>query len=111
MLIKLPGFAIRSMLCALAITILAAMPPGSASANPYTVADINVDLTRETSAIARQDGLQQAHVQAFEHLLQRLTPTSSPQPAAASITQQLLIMLVVSKSKMRRPPPPDMPQR
>lgn len=77
MLIKLPGFAIRSMLCALAITILGGVPLGNASANPYTVADINVDLTRETSAIARQDGLQQAHVQAFEHLLQRLTPTSA----------------------------------
>ena len=77
MLFKLPGFATRSMLCALAIAILGTTPLGYAAADPYTVADINVDLTRETSDLARQEGLQQAHVQAFEHLLQRLTLTSS----------------------------------
>ena len=77
MLIKRLGFAIRGILRALSITILIAMPIGYASANPYTVADINVDLTRETSAIARQDGLEQAHVVAFQHLLQRLTPASA----------------------------------
>jgi hypothetical protein len=65
------------MLCALAVTILGMAPFNTAVADPYTVADINVDLTRETSAIARQDGLQQAHVQAFGHLLRRLTPASS----------------------------------
>jgi hypothetical protein len=59
---------------ALAIVLLA----GSAARaqDPYTVSDINVDLTRETSAIARQDAIEQAHVQAFEHLLQRLTPAA-----------------------------------
>jgi hypothetical protein len=77
MLIKLLGFATRGMLRALSITVLSAMPIGYAFANPYVVADINVDLTRETSAIARQDGLEQAHVSAFKHLLQRLTPASA----------------------------------
>ena len=77
MLIKLPSLAVRGVLCALAITILCAGQAGNALANPYTVADINVDLTRETSAIARRDALQQAHVQAFEHLLKRLTPASA----------------------------------
>lgn len=44
------------------------------SSDPYTVADINVDLTRETSALARQEGLEKAHIQAFQQLLERLTP-------------------------------------
>lgn len=66
-----------SLLCVLAVTVLVTVPLGNAQANPYTVADINVDLTRETSAIARQQGLEEAHVQAFDHLLRRLTPASS----------------------------------
>lgn len=42
------------------------------AADPYTVTDIQVDLTRETSALARQEALQKAYVQGFQHLLQRL---------------------------------------
>lgn len=58
------------------ILMLATMTPALALAqapDPYTVTDINVDLTRDTSAIARQQGLEQGHVQAFQHLLRRLT--------------------------------------
>lgn len=60
----------------LAVFVLACAAPLAAfgqTADPYTVTDINVDLTRETSAIARQEALEQAHVQAFRHLLERLT--------------------------------------
>jgi len=46
------------------------------TADPYTVGNINIDLTRETSAIARKEGFEQAHIQAFQHLLQRLTPAA-----------------------------------
>ncbi len=46
------------------------------SQDPYTVTDINVDLTRETSATARQEAIQQAHIQGLRHLLERLTPAS-----------------------------------
>lgn len=59
-----------------AVAALAFAAPAHAQ-DPYTVTDINVDLTRETSAIARQEALEQAHVQAFDHLMKRLTPASS----------------------------------
>ncbi|MEQ9126020.1 MAG: hypothetical protein RIM80_26040, partial [Alphaproteobacteria bacterium] len=62
----------------LALFLLAApfaAPPAAAQpAGPFTVADVEVDLTRETSAIARQEALEQAYVEAFERLLQRLAP-------------------------------------
>jgi len=60
----------------LAVLILALVAPTlveAQGADPYTVDDINVDLTRETSAIARQQAIEQGHVQAFGHLLRRLT--------------------------------------
>lgn len=60
----------------LVVLILALAAPTfvqAQGADPYTVDDINVDLTRETSAIARQQAIEQGHVQAFGHLLRRLT--------------------------------------
>lgn len=67
---------IRLFLAALALICgLATAPEVRAQAgDPFTVTDINVDLTRETSAIARQEAIEQAHVEAFAHLLERLTP-------------------------------------
>lgn len=67
---------VRLLLSAIAVTILAGLWGAPAHADPFAVADINVDMTRQTSAIARREALEQAHVQAFEHLLKRLTPAS-----------------------------------
>lgn len=44
------------------------------AADLFTVRDINVDLTRETAARARQEAIDVAHREAFNHLLRRLTP-------------------------------------
>jgi hypothetical protein len=43
-------------------------------ADIFTVRDINVDLTRETAARARQEAIDVAHREAYRHLLRRLTP-------------------------------------
>ncbi|MEL0323192.1 MAG: DUF2066 domain-containing protein [Rhodospirillales bacterium] len=43
------------------------------AADPYTVSGIVVDLTRETSAIARKEAIESAHVEAFERLFKRLS--------------------------------------
>jgi len=66
---------IAALLALLLLAAPAAAPPAAAqAAGPYTVADVEVDLTRETSAIARQEALEQAYVEAFERLLQRVAP-------------------------------------
>lgn len=67
---------LSAVLALLILGLTTITAPASAADDPYTVTDINVDLTRETSAIARQEAFEQAHVQAFEHLLTRLTPAA-----------------------------------
>jgi len=72
------GFLRKLAVIALAWGVLLGAPSmaSAQSTDPFTVTDINVDLTRETSAIARQEALEKAHIEAFEHLLRRLTPAS-----------------------------------
>ena len=60
---------------ALAIIVMTTVSWTGASAqiaDPFTVTDIKVDLTRETSELARQEALQKAYVEGFRHLLERL---------------------------------------
>ncbi len=61
-------FAILMLLAGLSVA------GGARASDPYTISNINIDLTRETSSIARQEAFETAHIQAFEHLLNRLTP-------------------------------------
>ncbi|MEL0091508.1 MAG: DUF2066 domain-containing protein [Rhodospirillales bacterium] len=48
-------------------------PRCATASDPYTVSAISVDLTRETSAIARQEAIESAHTQAFNRLFKRLS--------------------------------------
>jgi len=64
----------RSLAAALFLVLVANSFMRSAeAADPYTVSGIVVDLTRETSAIARKEAIEIAHVQAFERLFKRLS--------------------------------------
>jgi hypothetical protein len=82
---------VRSVLAAaLAILAAAFSPPAAfASDEVFTVTDVAVDATAQTAAAARERALQEGQRQAFERLLQRLTPASErarlPRPTDAAI--------------------------
>jgi hypothetical protein len=83
---------LRSFLAAaLALAAAVLSPPAArASDEVFTVADVAVDATAQTAAAARERALQEGQRQAFERLLQRLTPAPErarvPRPTDAAIS-------------------------
>ncbi|MCG8650596.1 MAG: DUF2066 domain-containing protein, partial [Pirellulales bacterium] len=89
-LVDLFRFRAIAPLVAFGVLITVAVP---VRADVFTVSDVNVDLTRDTAAKARQDALNLAHEEAFAFLMRRLTPQREHARLPTLTVEQILPMV------------------